>query len=278
MKQVCPSEHHSEPFKLKEYFSLISFAGIGMLVIVLSLFYRHIAISNMIAHETRADVDLAQTLSNSVWPEVASFVNEAAQLSPKEIQEHPQTTELHNRITELLRGLNIIKVKIYNLEGLTVFSSDPAQIGEDKRNNPGFISAKSGIAIGELTFRDEFSAFEEVIVNRHVLSPYIPIRSGPDAPVEGVFEVYSDVTELVETIDTTQWQITSGVLACLLLLYIFLAMIIARADHIIKQQQLALRDHLKQLETANNQILEANNQLEERVLSRTVELRHSLVF
>lgn len=276
MSQPSTAKKHGEPFKLKEYFALISLAGIIVLVVVLSLFYRHIAISNMIAHETRADVDLAQTLSNSVWPEVADFVNSASTLSTPALRDHPETAQLHQRITSLLRGLNVIKVKIYNLEGLTVFSTEAKQIGDDKSNNPGFISAKAGKATSELTFRDQFSAFEGAIVNRHVLSPYIPIQKGAGEPVEGVFEIYSDVTELVEAINKTQWQITLGVLSSLLILYVFLALIIMRADRIIKQQQIALRDNLGLLEEANKHILTANHHLDERVHERTLELREAL--
>jgi hypothetical protein len=35
-------------------------------------------------------------------------------------------------------------VKIQNLEGPTVFSTDPKQIGEDKGCNAGFLQAKAG--------------------------------------------------------------------------------------------------------------------------------------
>lgn len=55
----------------------------------------------------------------------------------------------------------------------------------------------------ELTHRDSFSAFEETIEDRDVLSSYIPIRRGDaTAQVEGVFEVYSDVTFLLAEVKT----------------------------------------------------------------------------
>ena len=266
----------SQPFQLKKYFSIISFAGICVLVIVLSLFYRHMAVSDMIAHENRADADLAQTLSNSVWPSIAEFVNHASTMTVAELRQREEISHLHQTLTELMKGLNVVKVKIYNLDGLTVFSTDPSQIGDDKSMNPGFISAKAGQISSELTFRNQFSAFEEVIVDRHVLSPYIPIRKHVDAPVEGVFEIYSDVTALVEDINETQWQITAGVLTSLSILYLFLAIVVKHADRIIKRQQTHLHTHLEQLEQANQQIITVNDELEARVEARTVELRQAL--
>ena len=54
--------------------------------------------------------------------------------------------------------------KIYNLDGLTGYSSDPSEIGEDKTNNPGFFSAaRVGKAVSRLTFRDTVSVFEGTV-------------------------------------------------------------------------------------------------------------------
>src|SRR3546814_7855366 len=62
-----------------------------------------------------------------------------------------------------LRDLSILKIKIYDLNGLTVYSSDPGQIGEDKSGNNGFLAARTGHRASELTHRDTFSAFEQTV-------------------------------------------------------------------------------------------------------------------
>ncbi|HSS63557.1 MAG TPA: GGDEF domain-containing protein, partial [Gammaproteobacteria bacterium] len=140
-----------------------------------------------------------------------------------------------------MSGLNVVKVKIYNLDGLTVFSTDPKQIGDDKSTNTGLLSAKNGIIASDITFRDQFDAFEQVINNRNLVSSYVPIRVNPGSPIEGVMEVYSDVTHYVIQLERTAWGVAVGVLSCLSLLYIFLFSIVRRADGIITAQREEMR-------------------------------------
>ena len=99
---------------------------------------------------------------------------------------------------ESVRGTAIVKVKIYDRQGITVFSTDPTQIGQDKSKGQGVIRALRGEVASELTHRDSFSAFEGVIENTDLLSSYIPIQADrPQASIDGVFEVYAEVTGFV---------------------------------------------------------------------------------
>ena len=118
---------------------------------------------------------------------------------------------------------------------MTVFSTQESQIGEDKSENAGFLTALNGGFASELTHRDTFSAFEGEIEDRDVISSYVPIRRG-DSGVEGVFEVYDDVTPLLEKISIAQRNIAIGVTLILVLLYTILFLLIRRADNLIKQQ------------------------------------------
>ena len=69
----------------------------------------------------------------------------------------------------------------------------------------------------------------------------MPIRKTESAPVEGVMEVYSDVTDYIATLERTQWEIVGGVLASLSLLYLFLLTIVRRADKVIRAQSEEVR-------------------------------------
>mgnify|MGYP001593026475 CR=1 FL=1 len=224
-------------FRLTRTYSVASFLGIVLVTIALGIFYKTVAVRSLIMHETLSNVSLTQSISNTLWPAYADFVSRAAAIPPPELGRQPEISRLREDVLQKINGLRVVKIKIYNLDGLTVYSTEPKQIGEDKSRNPGFLKAKAGHTESDLVFRDHFSASEEIIVNRNLLSSYVPIRKTPNDPVEGVFEIYSDVTPLVADIERTEYTVLGGVTVLLLLLYLFLLMIVRRADRIIRAHE-----------------------------------------
>jgi diguanylate cyclase (GGDEF)-like protein len=228
-------------FRLTRTYSIASFLGIVLVTIALGMFYRTVAVQALIEHESQANAALTQSLSNSLWPKYADFVARARTIPIPELAHQPEIASLHDDVLQKIRGLPVVKLKIYALSGLTVYSTEPKQIGENKAGNPGFQKAKTGQTDSELVFRDNFSATEQVIVKRNLLSSYIPVRRTPNGPIEGIFEIYSDVTPLVADIESTQYTVLSGVIFLLFLLYLFLLMIVRRADRIIRSHENAER-------------------------------------
>jgi signal transduction histidine kinase len=246
-------------FKLLRYFSLTSLLTFVIISVLLGVFYRRITLGNLMALGESKNVALTQAFANSLWPQFEPFVTSAVGLSGDTLRVQPEIAQLHHVVLALMRDLSVVKVKVYNLSGLTVFSTQESQIGEDKSKNAGFLAARDGRVASELTHRDMFSAFERIIENRDVVSSYIPIRRGGIAgPVEGIFELYDDVTPLLQQINHTQKSVVVGVIVILATLYTVLFFIVRHADHILRRQHGALQ--------------EARDDLEMRVQERTVEL------
>ncbi len=223
-------------FKLSRYFSILSLIAVVAVVAGLSWYYRYHATEALMSHQTRTNVALARAFANSVWSRHAEFVRNASNISRKELAAREEIEAIKNDVSAQMRGLNVVKVKIYNVDGLTVFSTEPKQIGVDKRDNTGFQAAMRGEVASSITFRNEFYAFERVIVDRNLVTTYIPLFRD-DKTVEAVFELYSDVTTLVNELALTQRKIVIGSISALGLLYVFLMLVVRHADNVLSARE-----------------------------------------
>jgi signal transduction histidine kinase len=233
-------------FRLLRYFSITSLAAFVVVVALLGLLYRQSALGDLMALQERQHVALTQAFANSVWPGFEAFVAATSGLDGDALRARPETARLREAVLMQMQDTAVVKVKLYNLSGLTVFSSDAAQIGVDQSKNAGFQAARAGGVASELTHRDAFNAFDGVIENRDVFSSYIPLRrAGQSDAVDGVFEIYTDITPLLQQLTQTQLRVVSGVTLVLAVLYVALLLTVRRADRIIRRQA-AEREHAEE--------------------------------
>jgi diguanylate cyclase (GGDEF)-like protein len=230
----------SSRLHLTRAYSLRSLIGIVIIALVLVGFYRHISVANLKAQETSFNVSIARSLSATLWPYYAEFVREARIMPGEALAATPQFQAMHRTITDRMRGLRVIRIKIYDTDGRIVFSTDPAQIGEIRADSPAFARVLKGEPSSELTLRGRGGSSGDV-EDVDVLSSWIPIRRDEDSPVEGGFEIFSDVTAMVQDIERTSYTIVAGVTALLLLLYAFLLAVVRRADRLIAAHEEADR-------------------------------------
>jgi len=276
----------------RRHFSITSFVSVVGAAILLVAFYRWIALNDLLELGERHNIAMTQAFSNSLWPQFSLFLTRTVSLSGDEIRTHHDTAELRKAVLAQMRGLSVLKIKLYDLTGRTVFSTEARQIGEDKSSNAGFLSARSGKVASELTHRNTFSAFEGEVENRDLISSYVPIRRGdPTAPIEAVFELYYDVTPLLQKTQRTQWVLLPGVLVILGCLYCVIYFVKSRAQRALTQPLVekgelaevleqrvakltAAEARLGSLHEINQTILESTdlNVMMNRILEQTLEV------
>jgi len=234
-------------FHLIRYFSVASFIGITLVIIALSYLYKEISMVSLVAHESRSNAALTQTFSNSLWLKHSNFVKQASGLDKNAIEKLPGLKLLDADVRQMMRGLNVVKVKLYSLNGNTVYSTESKQIGADKSESKGFLSAKNGKSASELTFRNQFYSLEGIVSDRNLIASYIPVIQRENDGVEAVFELYSDVTDLIISLEESQTRLVTGVFAILALLYGFLYFIVHRAAIIMREQEKQKLQHAEEI-------------------------------
>ena len=240
-------------FRLLRYFSLTSALVIAVVTVVMVLFYRQGAVSDLIASAETHNVSLARSFANTIWPDVSGYVTTVDE-DGDGLRQRPETARLHDILRTLTDGLPVLKIKIYNLDGLTVYSSQASQMGEDKSGNAGFLMARDdSMPASKLSSRDSFSAFSGAVENRDLVETYVAVH-GEDGSVEGVLEIYTDVTPLKERLDRNTASYMALFLLIFAVLYGALFVIVRRADGILNKQYLELEENEKNIQAKNAEL------------------------
>lgn len=243
-------------FRLTRYFSVLSLVLIAMAGAALGWSARQQATQQMTRMAQGHNEAMSQVFLNQLWPHFSEFVQSSTARSSADLRAQADGLGLPTMTAVLMRKSKIIKVKVYNRDGLTVYSSDPAQVGERKRDNHGFDTALGGQAISALTHRNQFDSFEGSRTDVDIVSSYLPIRDGDR--IAGVIELYQDVTPHVQQLDQVLANVVLVGAAVMTVLYLVQLLVVRYAQGMLHKQELEL--------TA------ANRELDTRVAERTKEL------
>jgi len=243
-------------FRLTRYFSVLSLVLILVAGAFLGLSARQQATQQMAKMAQRHNEAMAEVFINALWPDFAPLVAASSGRTGDDLRARVLAADLQGRTANLMGGSHIIKVKVYNREGLTVFSSDPRQIGESKRDNSGYQTALAGAPASELTHRNQFDSFEGALASVDVVSSYLPVRA--QGGIEGVLEVYQDVTPSMQDLRGVLIDVVIVGSLVMILLYLMQLMVVRYAQGILHSQAASLVD--------------ANQALDGRVAERTAAL------
>lgn len=225
-------------FRLVRYFTATSLIAFAIVAVVLGAVYRHLSIDSLVRTQEDANVNITRVLANELWTsDFGPFVQAMAGRPVAELRAAPQISGLHAKVLALMRGSSVFKVKVYDLKGMTVYSTELKQIGEDKSGNAGVIAAAQGRTLSEHVHRNTFSALEQEVLDRDLIQSYIPAYE--EGRISGVFEVYSDATPSLREIGRKLWLVGGTVVGLLAVLYGALFLVVNRAQGIIRRQSRA---------------------------------------
>jgi len=152
------------------------------------------SIYNSILKATQdSNATVTRLFINSLYPSVESVLKLTDPAASETLLSESDFQIVDTVIRKFVFGTDVLKVKIYTPSGLTKYSSDLSQVGEDKSENTGFLSALRGVPGSQISHRGVFSAMEGELFERDLVASYIPIRDRGNAVI-GVAELYTDRT------------------------------------------------------------------------------------
>ena len=241
-------------FQLKHLFAVAGFISTTVAILALTFFYRDMIVQDIVLQGERQNQLLAQTALNSVKPELIEYLRKVNDSGNSEPGKYAIPKTLEAAIYNTLAHIYVARIKIYSANGTIVYSTDGSGMARDE-DNSGFTSAIAGKIRSRLEYRDIFNLFSTKTDVDNLLESYLPVQERDDAPILGVFEIYTDVSPIVQEIEHTEVMIILGVVVILLLLYGLLLAIVRRVATTIEHQQTVIQERTHTLELLSSQLL-----------------------
>lgn len=258
-------------FNLSRYFSTVSFILIVLAAGVLGPLYRQLSLQQITELAESRNVAMVQIFENSLRQPLEQLLVASLGRDGASLRDASEVGALRESIIGLMRNTSVIQVRIHNRLGVTVFSLEPGQIGESHLRDTGFRTAMTGFLSSELKHYPHFASFAGERRDIHVLASYIP-AAGSDGAVDGVFELYQDVTPFMQQLQRSLWWVTAGIFAVFALLYLMQYAVVRRAQRILEEQEgklKAARDTLElQVEARTLELKRTNQKLQDEIGER----------
>lgn len=248
-------------FRLLRFYSISSLLAILVTGLLLIGLYRHEASQAVLRLGEMNNLSLANTTLNAIRPQLVDYLRSVAGEPPQpESTLPPISAPLQSAISGLMQDNSVVRIKIYNPLGTVVYSTRPGQTGRgqhenEHETNTGFMTAFGGRVANALIYRDSFNRFDGTTEEDNLMQTYIPVRAAPGQPIEGVFEIYTDVNNQVLENERILFRVLAGAAMILLVLYIALFLLVRRANNIIKSQHQTIQERTATIETLSAKMM-----------------------
>jgi signal transduction histidine kinase len=249
------------------FYSITSLAGFVVTAVLLIVLVRQLVLADVIQLAQRSNLTLANSILNSVRPELLEFLAKVQDAAPHRGMEQKLPARLAASIVDIMRDSSVVRIKVYNRRGIVAFSTKSSQIGDTQEANLGFATAIDGRVHSTMLYRDMFNRFDQETEEDNLMQTYVPVRGDPTQPISGVLEIYTDVAPLVYQNERTEFDLLALVGLLLAFLYGALILVMRHATKIIDAQQKTIRDRTAALEMLSGQMLKSGEMEKKRIAS-----------
>ncbi|MFD2205591.1 sensor histidine kinase [Kiloniella antarctica] len=183
------------------------------------------------------------------------------EVGPERGDSHSSSDHFLHDPEDMIKALGLMKFKVFAPTGETIISTDEVDVGKLNKNDYFFDIVAKGHVFTKLVRKDTLS-LEGELVGQDVVETYVPIGGGEgEQAFQGAIEIYYDVTERMTKVDHLL-NITFYILSAVAIGLLFLVLWTLRSAVVVSIER----------DIADTALVEANSNLEKRVLERTLEL------
>ena len=190
---------HDAPLVLSRPVAITGLAALVVAALIAILVLSAWTREHLLAQAAKDSARLASVFANSVWSEDA------------------RDAGLATRSLELMRGTGVVRLDVHLLDGFTLFSTDPSQVGKVGAAE-GLRGAADGSASSSLTHLAPAGAPGGTSPARDLLSSYVPLRDSEGGQVKGVIVIHADATDMLVALDRAKQQIATVVMSLVMLI------------------------------------------------------------
>ena len=177
--------------------SLMFFAVVGYAYLFMQKAVEDITSSTIRTSTESAHGDLVLVSAQALKSEITTLIDAYAATSddidwPVFSRSAPYVA-FDGKVRELVTNSRVVKLKLYADDSVTIYSSEPSQIGEEKSEIEQVTHALRGRSSSQVSPRASFISFSGELQNVEIVSSYHPLMDDAGAVI-AVVEIYSDRT------------------------------------------------------------------------------------
>lgn len=173
-------------------------------------------------------------------------------------------------INQILIGTPVLKLKLYDTQGQMRYSSDKDDMVNGDKDDLKVENHKNMIAlevvnrkkpVSSYRYRNEFDDGKTIYKDRYIFSAYLPAFSPSLDIVEGVVEVYYDITSVIKNFNAVRFVSNSLMAVSGFLLFLLLAYLIIRYDKISRKKASEREKYLAKIKESNADLNDKNKEM-----------------
>ncbi|MBI4289507.1 MAG: hypothetical protein HY671_13910 [Chloroflexi bacterium] len=245
-------------------FSLVSLAFMAITATVLAVSLTRISRSNVLDEATAEARDtLVQRVTGALGPEDVSLGMQGERYA-----------RFDRFVQESIVSARTARIKVWNRDGMVVYSTDKSQVGQRYPIKPALSAALKGGIAHEISEPKGVENERERTLGT-LVEVYVPLRLEPSPEPVGSLEVYQYYAPFAHYINEQARLIVLGVAVGFVVLYLSLLAIVARGWRTITRQRGQLERHAQELGGLNG-LLRGYLDQRQQVLNGIQQLHQSL--